>query len=63
MKHSSILILATAIVFNFQFSIVNSLSAQTTEPDAEYNLIRRTYKVNADGSMDIRIRKEIKLLR
>ena len=63
MKHSSILILATAIVFNFQFSIVNSLSAQTTEPDAEYDLIRRTYKENADGTMDIRIRKEIKLLR
>lgn len=39
----------------------NHLSAQA--PDAEYNLIRRTYKVNADGTMDIRIRKEIKLLR
>lgn len=34
-----------------------------TQPDAEYNLIRRTYKVNKDGSMDIRFRKEIKLLR
>ena len=39
----------------------NNLS--TLGPDAEYNLIRRTYKVNADGSMDIRFRKEIKLLR
>ena len=34
-----------------------------TQPDAEYNLIRRSYKVNNDGSMDIRYRKEIKLLR
>lgn len=34
-----------------------------TQPDAEYNLIRRSYKVNKDGSMDIRYRKEIKLLR
>ena len=68
MKHSSILILATAIIFNFQFSILNSVSAQPnvsldTRPDAEYNLIRRTYKVNGDGTMDIRFRKEIKLLR
>ena len=34
-----------------------------TQPDAEYNLIRRSYKLNNDGSMDIRYRKEIKLLR
>ena len=34
-----------------------------TQPDAEYNLIRRSYKVNNDGSIDIRYRKEIKLLR
>ena len=34
-----------------------------TQPDAEYNLIRRTYKVNKDGSIDIRYRKEITLLR
>ena len=34
-----------------------------TQPDAEYNLIRRSYNVNKDGSMDIRYRKEIKLLR
>ena len=33
-----------------------------TQPDAEYNLIRRSYKTNNDGSMDIRYRKEIKLL-
>lgn len=35
----------------------------TPQPDAEYLLIRRQYKANNDGSMDIRIRKEIKLLR
>ena len=34
-----------------------------TQPDAEYSLIRRSYKTNNDGSMDIRYRKEIKLLR
>ena len=44
------------------FAIALSTMAQT-QPDAEYNLIRRTYKVNSDGSMDIRYRKEIKLLR
>lgn len=33
------------------------------EPDAEYNLIRRSYTVNPDGSMDINFRKEIKLIR
>ena len=35
------------------------LSAQ----DAEYRLIRHTYRVNADGSMDYTFRKELKLLR
>lgn len=34
-----------------------------TEPDAVYNLIRRSYTANADGSMDINYRKEIKLIR
>jgi len=33
------------------------------QPDAEYKLIRRSYKTNSDGSMDINFRKEIKLLR
>ena len=37
--------------------------AQNTQPDAEYNLIRRSYKVNSDSTMDIRFRKEIVLLR
>lgn len=31
--------------------------------DAQYRLIRHTYKVNADGSLDYTFRKEIKLLR
>lgn len=34
-----------------------------TAQDAEYMLIRRNYTLNSDGSMDIRYRKEIKLLR
>lgn len=53
-------------IFSLQLSIFNTASAQKTgdlQPDAEYNLIRRTYKTNADGSMDIRIRKELKLIR
>lgn len=33
------------------------------QPDAEYNLIRRSYTINEDGSMDINFRKEIKLIR
>lgn len=37
--------------------------AQTGHPDAVYNLIRRSYKTNSDGSMDIRFRKELVLLR
>lgn len=48
------------LVFSFYF-LVSPASAQ--QPDAEYNLIRRSYKVNGDGTMDIRIRKEIKLIR
>lgn len=40
-----------------------AFAQHTPQPDAEYLLIRRQYKVNNDGSMDIRIRKEIKLLR
>ena len=40
-----------------------SVAFAQTQPDAEYNLIRRYYKINNDGSMDIRFRKEIKLLR
>lgn len=47
-----IILLAAAPVF-----------AQTNHPDAEYNLIRRSYKTNSDGSMDIRFRKELVLLR
>ncbi len=48
----------------FQFSIFNfQLTSAQVGPDAEYNLIRRSYKVNGNGSMDIRYRKEIKLLR
>ena len=31
--------------------------------DAEYNLIRRQYTVNSDGSIDMRYRKELKLIR
>ena len=49
---TSIILLATVAAF-----------AQTRQPDAEYNLIRRSYKVNSDSTMDIRFRKEIVLLR
>lgn len=45
------------------FSFSSLFSSTAYAQDAEYNLIRRTYKVNADGSVDIGFRKEIKLLR
>ena len=47
------------------FVIIVSIAAiaMAQGPDAVYNLIRRSYTVNADGSMDIRYRKEIALLR
>lgn len=47
----------------FVFVISTPLLAQSSQPDAEYLLLRRTYTTNDDGSMDIRFRKEIKLLR
>ena len=50
------LIAALFSIFNFEFSI-------SYAQDAVYNLIRRQYTVNTDGSIDIRYRKEIKLLR
>ena len=37
--------------------------AQSKQPDAEYNLIRRSYKVNSDSTMELRFHKEIVLLR
>lgn len=40
-----------------------TISMAQTQPDAEYNLIRRSYKTNSDGSMDITYHKEIKLIR
>ncbi len=40
-----------------------TLLAQSGQPDAEYLLLRRSYTINSDGSMDVRFRKEIKLLR
>ena len=45
------------------FSFLGSSFSVSYAQDAEYNLIRRTYRVNADGTTDIGYRKEIKLLR
>ncbi|KWW29064.1 MAG: hypothetical protein AUK63_1620 [bacterium P3] len=39
------------------------LLAQQPQPDAEYLLVRREYTTFEDGSMDVRFRKEIRLLR
>lgn len=50
----------TAVVL---FSVFSSPFSASYAQDAEYNLIRRTYKVNGDGTIDIGFRKEIKLLR
>ena len=44
-------------------TLLMAFAAIAQSPDAEYNLIRRSYRVNNDGSMDIRFRKEITLLR
>lgn len=38
-------------------------SAFAQQPDAEYQLLRQRYTVNADGSTDYNFRKEIKLIR
>ena len=56
MKKATKILIALVLfsVFNSPFSYAQ---------DAEYNLIRRTYKINRDGTMDISFRKEIKLLR
>lgn len=57
-------IMKKRLIILMALSLGASAFAQNTpQPDAEYLLIRRQYKVNNDGSMDIRIRKEIKLLR
>ncbi len=50
----------TAVVL---FSVFSSPFSASYAQDAEYKLIRRTYKINNDGTMDISYRKEIKLLR
>lgn len=52
-------LLIAALILNFSLTTLNCALAQ----DAEYQLIRRTYTVNNDGTIDIRFRKEIKLLR
>ena len=40
-----------------------ALAQENSQPDAEYLLIRRSYKTYPNGSMDIRYRKEIRLIR
>lgn len=51
------------IIVSVLFSVLSSSFSVSYAQDAEYNLIRRTYKINGDGTMDIGYRKEIKLLR
>lgn len=51
------------IIFSIITLVLTTAAFAQIKPDAEYNLIRRAYKVNNDGTMDIRYRKEIKLLR
>lgn len=48
-----------AIVCTTSFSFAQS----TYTPDAEYQLLSRTYQLNEDGSIDITYRKELKLIR
>ena len=51
------------IISLFVLVCSTTLLAQGGQPDAEYLLLRRTYTTNSDGSMDVRFRKEIQLLR
>ena len=39
------------------------VGAQAQDPDAVYRLLRRTYSQAADGSIDVRVRKELTLYR
>ena len=55
-----IAIIATAIIFNFQFSIFNSLHAQ--QPDAIYKQIRYEWTLNADGTSDYHYRHEVQII-
>ncbi len=43
--------------------LMGATTLAQNQPDAEYKLIRRSYKTNSDGSIDINFRKEIKLIR
>lgn len=47
------------LILAFVICSINSLMAQKS--DAEYQLIRRHYTVNADGSMNINFRKELSI--
>ena len=58
MKNTFKIIIAVILI-----SIISSPFSVSHAQDAEYQLIRRTYKVNNDGTVDIRFRKELKLLR
>ena len=57
-KHSLKILLSIAII-----STLGSLLSTAYCQDAEYQLLRRSYTVNGDGTVDINFRKEIKLLR
>ena len=51
-------------IFTIALTVLMAAAASAQlQPDAEYNVIRRSYMLNNDGSMDIRYRKEIKLIR
>lgn len=43
--------------------LMAGMAVAQTAHEAEYNLIRRTYTTNSDGSLDINFRKELKILR
>lgn len=58
MKRYIKILFAAAVLSCFGFA-----SAVCYAQDAEYQLLRRQYTVNRDGTIDIRFRKEIKLLR
>ncbi|MBR1644738.1 MAG: DUF3857 domain-containing protein [Bacteroidales bacterium] len=52
------------IIFTLLFSVVSLAGTwASNQPDAIYRLRRHTVSANADGSLDIRIRKELTILR
>ena len=62
-NHINISLMKKIILTIITLAVATIAMAQSKQPDAEYNLIRRSYKVNSDSTMELRFHKEIVLLR